>query len=332
MRKIACLCTCVVAFVSTASGARQPPATDSSVSTVAALSFHSDMLMNLHHTLFAAAWARRPEAGTLKALAGALPGPLDAPLEPADRAAWDAAIDYYDRELAAKDLLFDGGMYRIKKALVAGDLEDDGIARALRSTFAAAAPVYRAHFWPSHDRVNREWIRNAGEKLQAVALDVIARLERLYGEKWFTAPVRVDVVWVGNRQGAYASNNPTHVTISSGDPDLTGWTSVETVFHEVSHTLVLPLRNDLARALGDRASAHGVLWHVIQFYLTGAAVQEVLRGRGIEYTPYLYSTGLFDRAWGQYRRPVEENWAPYVRGSVTRDEAIARTVAALTTR
>ena len=50
-----------------------------------------------------------------------------------------------------------------------------------------------------------------------------------------------------------------------------------------------------------------VLWHVIQFYLTGAAVQDVLAARGIAYTPYMYSSGLIDRAWSRYRKPVEEN-------------------------
>jgi hypothetical protein len=58
----------------------------------------------------------------------------------------------------------------------------------------------------------------------------------------------------------------------------------------------------------------------------------VLRARGIEYTPYMYSTGLVDRAWSRYRKPVEESWEPYVRGTITRDQAIERTIAALTAR
>jgi hypothetical protein len=31
----------------------------------------------------------------------------------------------------------------------------------------------------------------------------------------------------------------------------------------------------------------------------------------------------------QYRKPVEEQWAPYVRGEITRDQAIERLVAAI---
>jgi hypothetical protein len=70
-----------------------------------------------------------------------------------------------------------------------------------------------------------------------------------------------------------------------------------------------------------------VLWHVVQFYITGQVVRDVLAAKGIDYEPYLYSTGLFDRAWGRYRLAVERHWRPYVDGKVTLDEAVAGTVA-----
>jgi hypothetical protein len=323
---------CASALSPAGSQAGGQRAVEPSVAEASSLAFHSGFLMNLHHTLFAAAWARRPEAGTLRALAGALPTPLDGPLTTDERTQWEAAVGYYDRELASRDLLFNRGMREIKTALVAGSLSSDAMGQGLRAVLEGAGPVYRRHFWASHDRVNRAWIQATVERFRIIAPETIPRLETLYGEKWFTTPVRVDIVWVGNRQGAYTTNGPTHVTISSGDPENTGWTAVETIFHEVSHTLVLPTQEALGRALGARLRDHGVLWHVIQFYLTGAAVQGVLRARGIEYTPYMYSTGLVDRAWSRYRKPVEESWEPYVRGTITRDQAIERTIAAVTAR
>jgi hypothetical protein len=322
----------VPGFLAREPGTNQAPASAERVSEVSDLQFHSAFWMNLHHVLYAAAWAGRPEAGTLRALAGVLPEPLSAPLSAEERHAWDASVEFYDREMAGRDLLFDRGMMRIKTALAAGDLASQAVDRDLREALERAAPVYRRHYWPAHDRANRVWIEATAGSLRSIAGDVIPRLEQLYGEKWFASPVRVDVVWVGNRQGGYTSNNPTHVTVSSGDPEHKGWTSVEIVLHEVSHTLVLPLQKSLADALGDRLQAHGILWHVIQFYLTGAAVQQVLRARGIEYSPYLYSTGLFDRAWARYRQPVEENWEPYVKGTITRERAIQGTLAAVTAR
>jgi len=306
------------------------PAAAQPITEVHQLRFHSDLLMNLHHTLYAAAWARRPQGGTPRALAGALPAPLkEDGLSAEERTAWPAAIDYYDRRLASKDLLFDDGMYAIKMAIADSDLSRPVIGSELRAMLEAATPVYRRHFWPEHDRANRAWIAATAASLETIAARAIARLEQVYDTRWFTAPVRVDVVRVGSRQGAYTTLDPTHIVISSGDPEHKGWASVEIVFHEASHVLVSKIAAALNGALADGRREHGQLWHVVQFYLTGAVVQEVLRSRGVDYTPYMYATGLFDRAWGRYRRLVEETWKPYLDGKVTADAAVAATMAGL---
>lgn len=317
----------VAASLLTAAAQTPPSSRPQSVAAeVSNLRFHSDFWMNLHHVLYAAAWSNRPEAGTLRALAGRLPAPLEGPFTDEERAAWRAAVEYYDRELAGRDLLSGRGMLALKAALVEGDLSGDAVGASLRQVLESAAPVYRRSFWPAHDRANREWIAALEERLRAAGPDVIPRLEKFYGVAWFTGPVRVDVVRVGNRQGAYTTIGPTHVTISSSDPDNAGWSAMEIVFHEASHVLVRPLQKELAIALGDGLREHGVLWHVVQFYVTGAAVQQALRARGIDYAPYMYSTGLFDRAWSRYRKPVEANWGPYVEGKVSREAAVAGTV------
>jgi hypothetical protein len=67
----------------------------------------------------------------------------------------------------------------------------------------------------------------------------------------------------------------------------------------------------------------------VQFYVTGQVVRDVLAARGISYSPYMYSTGLFDRAWSRYRATVERNWRPYVDGRITVDQAVTGTVAGL---
>lgn len=304
-----------------------PGAADAAVGDMASLRFYSSFWMNLHHTLFAAAWARRPGAGTLTALAGRLPVPLDAPLSAQERAAWDGAVAYYDREVASRDLLFGRGMEALKMAIVSGNLGSDAVGADLRAALEAAAPVYRKHYWPGQDGANVAWIEAAIARLRAIAPEVIPQLETLYRVTWFSSPVRVDVVWVGNRQGAYTTiGPPPHITISSGQQETSPWTAPEIVFHEASHLLVQPVRDALTRALGDRVNDHGQLWHVVQFYITGAVVQQVLRRRGVEYEPYLYSTGLFDRAWSRYRKVVEESWKPYVEGQSTLEQAIARTI------
>jgi len=247
-------------------------------------------------------------------------------MTPEERTAWDLAIDYYDKNLASRDLLFSRDMIAINSALHHGDLSDGAITKDHRATLESVLPTYHRYFWPVHDRANRQWITFTTERMKTIAPEVITRLEKFYGVKWFTTAVRADVVWVGNRQGAYTSTGPAHATISSAAKQ--DWSSVEIVFHEYSHVLIEPIQESLERALGDRIRDHRELWHVIQFYLTGAAVQQVLAARRIDYTTYLDS-GLFDRAWPQYRQVIESNWGPYVGGRITLEAAISGTVQAL---
>lgn len=308
----------------------QAPAAES-VAEALSLRLHSAFWTNLHHILFAEAWRRRnvPE---LRSLAGALREPLTGDLTADERAAWERAVAYYDRELAAKDLLFDETMDLIRVALLdgGGQLPSRGLTPEHRDVLAAAAPVYRAHWWPAHDRANREWIAAVVPRLRSLAPAVPNRLAALYGTPWFTRPVRVDVVRVGNRQGAYTSTEPTpaHVTISSSAADAQEWAAAEILFHEASHALVDPISSAIrveARLSGKQT---GPMWHVALFYLTGEVVRQSLAARGVTYTPYLYKTGLFDRAWPQFKPAVETQWAPYVRGETTLEEAVKKMVAA----
>lgn len=303
---------------------------DPPVITVANLEFHSAFWLNLHHVLFSAAWAKRPDTGGRRPI-GPLPAPLAAPLSEAEKTAWDDAVGYYDRHIADRDLRQGVGMTSIKRALGAEDLAAEAIGTDLRAVLERVAPIYRRQYWPAHDRANRDWIRATTDLLKSMERDLVQSHERLYARSWFSSPVRVDIVWAGR---AYTTLNPvTHATVSPGEGSgLTGWTAVEIVLHEVSHELILPTEQALAVAFGDRWSEHGALWHVVQFYLTGQALKHLLRARGIDYAPYMYSTGLFDRAWSRYRKPVEEHWERYVRGEITRAQAIDRTVAAVADR
>jgi hypothetical protein len=55
-------------------------------------------------------------------------------------------------------------------------------------------------------------------------------------------------------------------------------------------------------------------------------VRDVLKARGVDYTPLVYSAGLFDRCWGRYRAAMETHWESYVQGRITLDEAIDATI------
>jgi hypothetical protein len=298
------------------------------VAEVANLQFHSAFWPNLHHTLYVAAWDRR---GSGRRLAGKLPEPLTGELTPDERAAWDAAVAYYERELASLDLLFNSRMAGpVRKAMIeAADAPGGGLDAAHRDALEAAAPVYRKYWWPAHDRANRDWIDDISKRTREIAPDVTARLAALYQTPWFTDAVRVDIVRAGNWQGAYALNRPTHVTIASGDPDATGWGGVDTVFHEVSHTLVLRIQQMIEEEARAADKKPGTLWHALQFVMTGEVVREALAARKIEFVPYVYRIGLFTGPWSGYRAPLEREWMPYVHGKISLEEAVKRLVAAI---
>jgi hypothetical protein len=156
-----------------------PSFADAPVTVIANLAFHSSFWVNLHHTVYAAAGAQSAQTRTGRPI-GPLPSPLAAPLSEEERAAWDAAVAFYDRELADRDLRAGAGMTAIKQALAEDDLSAAAIGPELRAVLERAAPVYRRHFWPAHDRANRDWIRATHDLLRTIERDVIASHQHLY--------------------------------------------------------------------------------------------------------------------------------------------------------
>lgn len=296
--------------------------------TQAPFAAYSALWPNLHSVLWAEAWARRPLSADMDT--GMLREPLRGDLTPDERRVWDAAVAYYDEEIADLHPLFE--MRAIRKAMLIADadLPVDGLDPAHRDVLIAAAPVYRKHWWPAHDAANRAWLREVMSRVATLTPAVPERLARLYGTPWFSGGIRVDVVPVASREGAFSSIDPppAHITISSSLPAIQGWGAAEILFHEASHPLAFPLMDEFAAELRTQRKAAPHLWHVALFYLTGEVVRQELGRLGIEYQPYLYRTGLFERAWPQLKAPVERHWKPYVDGALPRRDAVAHVVSA----
>jgi len=305
------------------------------------LQMYSAFWPNLHHVLWAEAWARRPPSAG-PSPAAPLPEPLTGSLTQAERGAWDAALAYYDREVADLHPLFDPESAAIRKAIIAAgqELPATGLEPEHRRVLSEAAPVYRTYWWPAHDRTNREWIADSVASIDALSPAVPERLARLYGTPWFTRPVRVDVVRVSSREGAFTSLDPSpgHITVSSSSAGNQTWAAAEVLFHESSHLLFLPVMSAFGAEVraqgkdtrrGSPESWNANVWHVALFYSTGEVVRQALASRGITYEPYVYKMGLFDRAWPQFRMPVEVHWKAYVNGETSLGDAIKEIVAAL---
>ncbi len=331
-RSLVCLFTVVAALTVAA----QQPA--QLVATQSPFKFYSAFWPNLHNVLFAAAWDARPPS-EMKA-GGPLPEPLAGALTEDDVRRWDAAVKYYNDEIADLHLLFEMGA--IRKAMLGGgpELPIDGLAPKHREVLMAAAPLYRRQWWPEHDRVNRAWIEDTMQRVAKLSPDVPSKIAALCGTPWLTQELRVDVVLAGAREGAYTSNDPApgHITISSGHKRIYDWTAAEVLFHEATHLMMGPTLQAFSAELkaqgkfsteGRIGSRKVDIWHAALFYMVGDVVRESLAARNIKYQPYMYATGMMDRVWPNFRKPLETHWAAFVRGQISREEAIKRVVAEL---
>jgi hypothetical protein len=278
---------------------------------------HSAFWPNLHQTLWAESTGLSPS--------------LEGNLSKEERAAWGAAVAYYKEEIADLHPLFE--MAPIRKALLAAieTAPGEGLMPAHRDALNNAAPIYRKHAWPSHDRANREWAADLMAKVASLSPTVPDRIAKLYGSPWFTSLVRVDVVRIASQEGAFTSIDPApaHITISSANSTITGWMAAEVLFHEASHALARPILQDFGEEAKLQKKDIRDVWHVALFFMTGEIVRQALADSGIAFEPYIYRTGLFDRAWSRFKTPVEAHWKPYLSGEVSREQAIKNVVTAI---
>jgi hypothetical protein len=320
------------------------PQSDSTFGPLPVFELHSGFWMNLHHTLYQQARRQRDKQGSAPK---AVPASR---LSDTEQRAWDAAVAYYAANYSGKDLLFSTEMILLKNQL--GDFEDcDELAGASKKTCDAglppkitqvldsAAPVYRAHWWPEHDRANRKWIAAVSPLVRNRGLELAQRLTDIYQTKWPVEKIRVDVSPYANSVGAYTTLDPLRVTISSTDPRNQGSAALEVLFHEASHGIAEPVQAAIVRECRQRDKPiPRDLWHALIFYTTGEVIRPVMISSsagadggvtGADYTPYAVREGLYTRGWDDYLKLLTRFWEPYLEGKSTFDDAIARMVSAL---
>lgn len=332
--------------------------------------FHSGFWVNLHHTLYyQAKQAATPAAAQQKSNSESQPK-LKVTIDPStaltseERAAWNGAVAYYAAHYVDKDLLFNNDLILLKNQLE--DLEDcddlsgahrkscdAGLPPDLARVLDAAAPVYRAHLWPDHDRANRRWITRVAPLVIEQGVGVSQRLADIYQTKWPTEKIRVDVSAFANWAGAYTTLDPLRVTISSTDPRNQGDAAFEVLFHEASHGIAEPVQEAIIRECRQRGKAiPRDLWHALIFYTTGEVIKPLLSTPSAQsrnrqeagdsgsnssaaaalqeiYTPYAVREGLYERGWKEYYELLSRFWQPYLDSKSSFDDAIARMVSSL---
>ncbi len=320
---------------------------------------HSGFWINLHHTLYYEARQRRA-AGTREATADKSVTPsakqvpvAKPPLTVTEQKTWDDAVAYYVANYADKDLLFTTELIQLKDQL--GDFEDcdelsggkrkfcdAGLSPNLTRVLEAAAPVYRAHIWPEHDRANRRWILKVAPLVREQGVGLSERLADIYQTRWPRQKIRVDVVAYANWAGAYTTVDPLRVTIASLDSRNQGPQALEVLFHEGSHGIAEPVQTAIIRECRQRDKPiPRDLWHALVFYTTGEVIRTVLasssaapqdkgsNGSGNGYSAYAVREGLYQRGWKNYLELLQRFWQPYLDGKAGFDDAIARMVSSL---
>jgi hypothetical protein len=310
-------------------GSGRPALAQLPVAEFEQIQFHSSFWVNLHFTLYAQAQRTLKAEPDLPRVESASREPMPGDLNSADRAAWDEAVAYYAISLARRDLAYGENMSAIQRALADSTdalAESPSIAMDHRRHLLAAAPVYRRHWWTGHDRAIRAWIADVSARLRDVGPQARQRQAALLESGWLTVPVRAEITFFG-RAYTMMRREVTLTTMAAGAPNYAGWAGAEMMFHEVSHSLTGPdmsgpfeerIRREAA-ALGKKVP--GGLWHLCLFYITGEVWRSELAARGVQYEPYLYATGLFDRSWKSLRVPVETHLKPYVEGRVGAETA-----------
>jgi hypothetical protein len=330
------------------------PQIDTTYGPLPVFELHSGFWINLHHTLYQEARQKSDSvAGQAAPAAPSFRLNAKPTLTTAEQKSWDEAVAYYAEHYSNQDLLFSTELILLKNQV--GDFEDcdelsgvkkktcdAGLSRQLTQILDSAAPVYRAHLWPAHDRANRRWIARVAPLVREQGVGLSERLADIYQTRWPTEKIRVDVSAYANSPGAYTTLNPLRVTISSLDARNQGDEALEVLFHEASHGIAERVESAIARECRQRNKAiPRDLWHALIFYTTGEVIKPVMSrpdpprkdGDGTvaaaSYVPYAVREGLYRRGWDDYLKLLIRFWQPYLDGKTSFDDAIARMISSL---
>ena len=277
-------------------------------STPAIFEFHSGFWINLHQFLIHQATA--------------------ADAAPSDPPEWRDAVSAYHRLIARQDLMDPAGQAmnnRLAEAGSVADLPSDGLDPEVRAVLSRAAPVYRSHWWPEHNRSDLAWIDAIRPLLAKYGASMSKDIAAAYQAPWPAAPIRVDVAAFAGPHGAYTTLEPTHITISSTDKGYQGDAALEMLFHESSHSLDEKLR----AALEKERLARGLVFkrrgfsHAVLFYIAGEITRRYLPG----YEMYGIRNRIFADGWPESLPVLEKDWKPYLDGRRDLASAVRAVVA-----
>jgi len=291
--------------------------------------FHSGFWMNLHHFLYQQALAQK--AGREgRPIRGAGEVASVEALDDEQKRAWATALEHYRKNWIDRLPWLDNELAGINSRLA--ELEDQttlkrpGLPDELIVALERAAPIYRAHWWKEHDRINRSWIAGIAPLIRKHGRILSEQLATAYRTPWAKNPIRAEVSIYACWPGAYTNLNPTLITISSVDAGYQGLAALEMIFHEASHAMIEAVQQLIEKECAAQGKEPGDFWHAVLFYTIGAIARRALANDGQkDYEPYAYKRGIFRN----YRQLMEKHWQPYLDGKSDFAQAIKQMVADL---
>ena len=270
-------------------------------------------------------------------------------LAPAERTAWQNAVDYYERNFADFDLAYDSSLTRVDRRLSemsdcadltgkSGNVCDADLDPGLANALEQAAPIYRAHWWPEQQSANRAWIEQASRMVREYGGKPAELLANLFNNTWPADPIPIDVTLYAGPYGAYSTLFPLHVDISSDDPQNQGILALEVVFRESSHAIAEPASEEIASACHrDTKPEPRGLWPALVFYTTMHVFRQAFPGTGAvgASTPNAaafvaaHNHYVAERGWQNYDALLALYWQPFLDGRWDMHSAIDQLVNAL---
>jgi len=291
-----------------------------------------DFWLNLHHFLHAlgAIEAKLPDAES-PALA---PARLDMEqgvrrLGDDRRRVWNEIVARYARGWS-RSLPNAGPGEAIVRALTrardAPTLAAIDFDASVRAALEQAAPIYRDVWWPAHRDRNRAWRSQVEPLLMQYGPAIRDFMTRAFAAEWPAEGRALDVCGYANFGGAYSMVNGGIIVIGSADPNSSGLSGLEALFHEAAHQW----DPQTFAALNAHAKPFNVavprdLTHAMIFFTAGEAVHRVAP----TYVPMANRLQIWDKNLSgatvpasRLRQPLIETWKPYLDGAVPRDAAL----------
>jgi hypothetical protein len=287
---------------------------------------------NLHHFLYVLGRARNGEPDARRRAVANAPADVEGLSARSDgeRASWDDAIRFYAAGLSKKDAVFDKDLVRVTQVLASsGEASDPsglGLDRELVAALRKVAPIYRAVWWPRHQRADVARRDELQSLVEQHGDALVKRLTKVYGTQWPSQPRTIDLAAYTNWAGAYSTDGGL-IVVASTDVDQSGSLGLETLLHESSHQW----DEEIARRLSTIGARVGKpvpddLSHALIFYTSGEIVGEAFR----DYVPYAVKNGLWNHSGLRPLKPLlDRYWRAYIHGTGTFDEAIAAVLASI---